>query len=84
MSVREVVESFESLVIFGGIPVRFAKGGAGQGLQTLGPLSDGSHLSGNDPLLTALGDKCRVKQLNLPDGLLDVQEAPLPDKSPRR
>jgi hypothetical protein len=75
VSVREVVESFESLVIFCRIPVRFPKGGAGQGLQALGPLSDGSHLSGNDPLLIALGDKCWVKQLNFPDGLLDCYDS---------
>ena len=43
---------------------------AGQGLQALDPLGDGPHPSGNDPLLTAQADKCLVKQLNFPDGLL--------------
>ena len=45
------------------------KEAAGQGLQALGPLGDGSHPSGNDPLLTAQADKSLVKQLNFPDGL---------------
>ena len=43
---------------------------AGQGLQALDPLGDGSHPSGNDPLLTAQADKCLVKQIDFPDGLL--------------
>ncbi len=38
---------------------------AGQGLHALDPLGDGPHPSG-----TAQADKCLVKQLNFPDGLL--------------
>ncbi len=45
------------------------KEAVGQGLQAFGPPGDGSHPSGNDPLLTAQGDKSLVKQLNFPDGL---------------
>jgi hypothetical protein len=45
------------------------KEAAGQGIQALGSVGDGSHPFGNDPLLTAQGDKYRVKQLNFPDGL---------------
>ncbi len=46
------------------------KEAAGQGLQALGPLGDGPHPSGNDPLLTTQADNSLVKQLNFPDGLL--------------
>jgi len=44
-----------------------------QGLQALDPLGDGSRPSGNDPLLTAQGDKCRVKLLIFPDGLSKIK-----------
>ncbi len=39
------------------------------GSQALGPLGDSSRPSDNDPLLAAQRDKCRLKQLNFPDGL---------------
>ncbi len=47
------------------------KEAAGQGLQALGPLGDGSHPSGNDSLLTAQADNSLVMQLNFPNGLLE-------------
>jgi len=47
------------------------KEAAGQGIQALGSVGDGSHPFGNDPLLTAQGNKYRVTQLNFPDGLLE-------------
>ncbi len=48
------------------------KEAAGQGLQAVGSLGNGSHPSGNDPLLTAQAAKCLVKKLDFPDGLLGI------------